>query len=184
MSPSEKTQARLGGATQQLAAPAGPARPAPEVERKPPQSAPRDAPAPRVQTEQAPPPQEREEPSGAPRRVRLTVARIAPWSVAKLSFLLSVALGVALVVAVALLWSVLDAMGVFSDVDGVIREVVGSESDFALMDVVGFGRILSVTVFVAVVDVVLLTALATLGALIYNGASALVGGLRLTLSDD
>ena len=178
MSPSEKTQPRLGGATAEFAAP--PAAPAPVRTAAGADRAPREPAGAARAEEQA----EEHEHGGASRRVRLTVARISPWSVAKLSFLLSVALGVVLVVAVALLWSVLDAMGVFSDVDGVIREVVGSESDFALMDVVGFGRILSVTVFVAVVDVVLLTALATLGALIYNGASALVGGLRLTLSDD
>jgi hypothetical protein len=122
--------------------------------------------------------------SGAPRQVRLTAARINPWSVLKLSFLLSVALGVVLVVVVALLWTVLDRMGVFADVNAVITEVVGSESSFDLMQVVGLSRVLSLAVVVAVVDVVLLTLLATLGAVLYNICSALVGGVRLTLTDD
>jgi hypothetical protein len=116
--------------------------------------------------------------------VRLTAARINPWSVLKLSFLLSVALGVVLVVVVALLWTVLDRMGVFADVNAVITEVVGSESSFDLMQVVGLSRVLSLAVVVAVVDVVLLTLLATLGAVLYNICSALVGGVRLTLTDD
>jgi hypothetical protein len=116
--------------------------------------------------------------------VRLTVARLNPWSVLKLSFLLSVALGVALVVAVAVLWSVLEGMGVFADVDSVIREVVGSESSFDLMQVLGLSRVLSLAVVVAVVDVVLLTVMATLGAVLYNICGALVGGVRLTLTDD
>ncbi len=120
----------------------------------------------------------------APRQVRLTVARLNPWSVLKLSFLLSVALGVALVVAVAVLWSVLEGMGVFADVDSVIREVVGSESSFDLMQVLGLSRVLSLAVVVAVVDVVLLTVMATLGAVLYNICGALVGGVRLTLTDD
>jgi ABC-type sugar transport system permease subunit len=116
--------------------------------------------------------------------VRLTLARVNPWSAAKLSFLLSVALGIIAVVAVAVLWSVVDAMGVFSDVQGVIHDVVGSEGSFKLMDYVGFSRVLSVTVFLAVVDVILLTIISTLAAVLYNLASSLVGGVRLTLSDD
>ena len=181
MSPSEKTQPRLGGATQEAPGPgASPATATDRLPRGPLETSADDRP----RVPPAPAESHAEAHADAPRRVRLTVARVAPWSVAKLSFLLSVALGVVLVVAVALLWAVLDAMGVFSELDGVVRDVVGSETEFSVMDVVGLGRVLSVTVFVAVVDVVLLTALATLGAVIYNAASALVGGLRLTLSDD
>jgi hypothetical protein len=119
-----------------------------------------------------------------PRQVRLTAARVNPVSVMKIAFLVSVALGIALVVVVAILWTLLDSMGVFDSVNGVIREVVGSESGFDLVQVLGLSRVLSLTVVVAVVDVVLLTLLSTLGAVLYNLCSALVGGLRLTLTDD
>jgi Transmembrane domain of unknown function (DUF3566) len=120
---------------------------------------------------------------GSPRRVRLTVARIDPWSAMKLSFLLSVAIGVALVVAAGVLWTVLDGMGVFSDVNGVVGEVLSDES-FDVNDYVGFGKVVSLATVIAVIDVVLMTAIATLGAFLYNIASALVGGLHVTLSDD
>ncbi len=119
-----------------------------------------------------------------PRQVRLTVAHVNAWTVLRIAFLLSVALGVVLVVAVAVLWAVLDGIGVFASVNSVIREVVGTESSFDLMDFVGLSRVLSLTVVVAVVDVVLLTLLATLGAVLYNICGALVGGVRLTLTDD
>jgi len=189
VSPSEKTQPRLGGATQEVPGSGAGASPAPAADRSargPVETSPGDrlrAPSERADADAAPG-LHADAHADAPRRVRLTVARVAPWSVAKLAFLLSVALGVVLVVAVALLWAVLDAMGVFTELEGVVRDVVGSETDFSVLDVVGLGRVLSVAIFVAVVDVVLLTALATLGAVIYNAASALVGGLRLTLSDD
>ncbi|HLS02500.1 MAG TPA: DUF3566 domain-containing protein, partial [Beutenbergiaceae bacterium] len=45
-----------------------------------------------------------------PRRVRLAISRIDPWSVMKLSFLLSIAAGIILVVAVGLVWVVLNEM--------------------------------------------------------------------------
>ncbi|GAB2678296.1 DUF3566 domain-containing protein [Thalassiella azotivora] len=120
---------------------------------------------------------------GAPRRVRLTVSAVDPWSVMKLSFLLSVAIGVAMVVAAGVLWTLLDGMGVFSDVNGVVGEVLGDPA-FDIHDYVGFGKIVSLTTVIAVVDVVLLTAIATLGAFLYNIATSLVGGLHLTLSDE
>lgn len=123
---------------------------------------------------------------GGPRRVRLTVARIDPWSVMKLGFLLSVAVGIALVVMVAVLWSILNSMGVFASVNSTIGEVLGGSdgSTFNLMEYIGFTRVLSLATVIAVVDVFLLTALATLAAFLYNVCSSLVGGLHLTLTDD
>ena len=52
------------------------------------------------------------------------------------------------------------------------------------MDYLGFGRVLSLSIVIGVIDVILMTALATLGAFLYNICSALVGGLQLTLTDD
>jgi hypothetical protein len=37
---------------------------------------------------------------------------------------------------------------------------------------------------VAVIDVVLITAIATLGAVLYNMASSLLGGIEVTLAED
>ncbi len=126
---------------------------------------------------------------GAPRpssrRVRLTVSRIDPWSAMKVSFLLSVALGIALVIATVVLWTVLDAMGVFDQVNGVIGQVVqDGNSKFDILDFIGFTRVVSLSIVIGVVDVILFTAIATLGAFLYNVSAALVGGVNLTLTDD
>lgn len=119
---------------------------------------------------------------GAPRRVRLTVARLDAWSVMKLSFLLSVALGIALVVGAGVLWTILDGMGVFADINRVTSEVLAQPFD--VLGYVGFAKVLSLATVIAVVNVVLITALSTLGAFLYNVSSSLVGGLHVTLSDD
>ncbi|MFP5334519.1 MAG: DUF3566 domain-containing protein [Actinomycetes bacterium] len=118
-----------------------------------------------------------------PRRVRLTVSRVDPWSVMKLAFLLSVAIGIAIVVAAGVLWTVLDGMGVFTDVNGVVGQIL-DDATFDVNDYVGFSKVVSLATVIAVVDVVLLTAIATLGAFLYNLAGALVGGLHVTLTDD
>lgn len=120
-----------------------------------------------------------------PRRVRLAVARVDPWSVMKMSFLLSVAVGIAGVVLTAVLWMILSTMNVFSDVEGVLQSLQTTTSDpFSIKDYVGFGRVVSLSIVIGVIDVILMTAIATVMAFLYNIASALVGGVQLTLTDD
>lgn len=121
---------------------------------------------------------------GGPRRVRLSVSRIDPWSVMKLSFLLSVAIGIMIVVAAAVVWQTLNHMAVFTTVNNTIGQLVSDPSYDALLQVVSFSRVISLATMVGVIDVVLLTALSTIMAFLYNIVAALVGGLHLTLTDD
>jgi hypothetical protein len=120
-----------------------------------------------------------------PRRVRLAVARVDPWSVMKMSFLLSVAAGIAGVVLTAVLWMILSTMNVFNDVEGVLQSLQTATSNpFSIKDYVGFGRVVSLSIVIGVIDVILMTAIATVFAFLYNICSALVGGIQLTLTDD
>ncbi|MCX4963420.1 DUF3566 domain-containing protein [Streptomyces sp. NBC_00654] len=120
------------------------------------------------------------------RKARLRVAKADPWSVMKVSFLLSIALGICTVVAAAVLWMVMDAMGVFETVGGTISEATGSNESngFDLQSFLSLPRVLIFTSVIAVIDVVLATALATLGAFIYNLSAGFVGGVELTLAED
>ena len=121
-----------------------------------------------------------------PRRVRLAVARVDPWSVMKMSFLLSVAAGIAGVILTAVLWMILSTMNVFSDIEGVLQSLQSTTTGdaFSIKDYVGFGRVVSLSIVIGVVDVILMTAIATVMAFLYNICSALVGGVQLTLTDD
>jgi hypothetical protein len=120
------------------------------------------------------------------RKARLRVAKADPWSVMKVSFLLSIALGVCTIVAACVLWMVMDAMGVFSTVGGTISEATGSNESngFDLQSFLSLPNVLLFTTIIAVIDVVLATALATLGAFIYNLSAGFVGGVELTLAED
>ncbi|MGW0765969.1 DUF3566 domain-containing protein [Streptomyces sp. NPDC002676] len=120
------------------------------------------------------------------RKARLRVAKADPWSVMKVSFLLSIALGICTIVASAVLWMVMDAMGVFSTVGGTISEATGSNeaNGFDLQSFLSLPHVLMFTTIIAVIDVVLATALATLGAFIYNLSAGFVGGVELTLAED
>jgi hypothetical protein len=122
------------------------------------------------------------------RKARLRVSKADPWSVMKVSFLLSIALGICTIIAVTVLWMVLDAIGVFSTVGSTISEATTSEQGgkggFDLVSFLSLSRVLMITSVIAVIDVVLATALATLGAFIYNLSAGFVGGIELTLAED
>ncbi|WP_395690351.1 DUF3566 domain-containing protein [Nocardioides sp.] len=121
-----------------------------------------------------------------PRRARLRLTRIDPWSVMKTAFLLAVAFAVVTVVSVFIIWSVLAAAGVWDSINQTVQDVVGGQDaqGWDVESYVGMSRVMGFTILVSVVDVVLITAVATLSAFLYNMAAALLGGIELTLSED
>ncbi|MEZ0446408.1 DUF3566 domain-containing protein [Cellulomonas sp. ICMP 17802] len=121
---------------------------------------------------------------GAPRRVRLAISRVDPWSVMKLSFLLSVAIGIMIVVAAAVIWFTLNGLQVFTKADNLVTQITGTESGIDILQYVEFSRIISGATLIAVIDVFLITALATIGAFLYNIVAALVGGVHVTMTDE
>ena len=131
------------------------------------------------------PPLVKPAPKAKARKARLLVSKVDPWSVLKMSFLLSVALGVMTVVAAVVLWTVLEMTGIFDQVNRLLGEIAGSESGgFDLTQFASLGQVVSFATIIAVVNVLLLTALSMLSAVLYNIASTLVGGIGVTLTDD
>jgi hypothetical protein len=120
------------------------------------------------------------------RRARLRLVHLDPWSVMKTAFLLSIAFGIVTVVAVAVVMSVLSAAGVWDSINKTVTDVLGGDSaqNFDVENYVGTSRVLGFTMVVAVLDVLLITALATLAAFLYNLAAALLGGVEVTLAED
>jgi hypothetical protein len=122
--------------------------------------------------------------SRGPRRARLYLKRVDPWSVMKFSFAVSFVLFIIGVVATAVLYMALDTMGVVGSVNKALSEMVGATGG----DTKNTFRITAKGIIVGsallgLVNVVLFTALATLSAFIYNVCSDLVGGIELTLAE-
>ena len=127
-------------------------------------------------------------PAGSPyvarqRRLRLTVTRVDPWTVLRLSFLLSIATAIITVVALVLLWSMLATAGVFGSVDDALQSVLG-DGAVTVTQYFSFGRVFSVALLIGAIDVVLITALATIGAFLFNLATSLAGGLEVSVTDE
>ncbi len=121
-----------------------------------------------------------------PRRARLNLKRIDPWSVMKFSFAVSVVLFIVVVVATSVLYLALDAMGVWGEVNRSLGDLVnasgGQTASTGGFRITAWG-VIGTSMLVGAVNVVLFTALATLGAFIYNVCADLVGGVELTLAE-
>ncbi|MCI2422311.1 DUF3566 domain-containing protein [Saccharopolyspora sp. K220] len=121
-------------------------------------------------------------PSRGPRRASLQVKRLDPWSVLKLALVLSVALFFVWMIAVAVLYGVLDGMGVWNQLNGTFTELTQPD-DAASEPLISAGRVFGVASIIGAINIVLVTALATVAAFIYNVAADFAGGVEVTLSE-
>jgi hypothetical protein len=119
------------------------------------------------------------------RRANLVVARFEPWSVMKFSFLMSLVAWVVLFVAVALLYYLLSGLGVFTAIQKTLQSVTSSQTSAGvdLSKWTSASRILGYTMLIGAVNIVLITALSTVGAMIYNLVTHLGGGVEVTLKE-
>jgi hypothetical protein len=120
-----------------------------------------------------------------PRRARLQLRHIDTWSALKISLVLSIALFFIWLVAVGLLYLVLNGLGVFDTINGLVGQLgSGAESGGGSgSEVLTPGVVFGGAAIIGAINVVLLTALCTVGTYIYNLCSDLVGGLEVTLSE-
>lgn len=120
------------------------------------------------------------------RSARLRLVHVDPWSVMRTTFLLSLVFGITLVVAVFMLWLILSGMGVWSSINSSVRTTVGNTTTvpFDITNYIGLGRVVGFSMLAAVIDTVLFTALATLGAFLYNLSANLIGGVEATYAEE
>jgi len=119
------------------------------------------------------------------RRASLRLTHVEPWSVTRLAFAISVAMMIVAVVAVAIFWVVLDLVGVWDQINESFTTVLSDDTaTFNVTDYFGIGRVIGLTLVLSAVNVILMTALATIAAHLYNLAAQLMGGVEVTLSED
>jgi hypothetical protein len=122
-------------------------------------------------------------PGRGPRRASLQVRRVDPWSVLKLAFVLSVALFFVWLVAVGVLYGVLDGMGVWDRVNGTYDEFAQNTSSGSSGPLITASRVFGIAAVIGAINIVLFTALATVGSFVYNVSADLAGGLEITLAE-
>jgi len=119
-----------------------------------------------------------------PRRTSLQLQRLDPWSVLKISLVLSVCGFLVWMVAVGVLYGVLAGMGVWDQLNGTYSDLTSANNAQTTgAELISGGRVFGVSMVIGLVNIVLMTALATVGSLVYNIAADLVGGVEVTLSE-
>lgn len=124
-------------------------------------------------------------PKARARHAHLFVTHLDPWSVMKNAFMLAIAIGIVMIVAVTVLWAMLSLSGTLGALTSTLNDIAGGGANS--IDVAGifsFSRVVGVTALLAGLEVILLTALATLFAFLFNLSVGITGGLQVTLTDD
>ena len=124
----------------------------------------------------------------SPRRAKLQLKRIDPWSVMKFSFAVSLVMFVVTVVATSVLYVILDGMGVFASVNDLVSNFLTSGTSDGTAGgnvnvVITAKGVIGGAALLGILNMVLFTAIATLSAFVYNVCSDLVGGIEVTLAE-
>lgn len=120
--------------------------------------------------------------SRGPVRASMQIRRIDPWSTLKVSLLSSVALFFVWMITVAFLYLVLGGMGVWAKLNSNVGDLLNNASGSSA-ELVSSGTIFGGAFLIGLVNIVLMTALATIGAFVYNLITDLIGGIEVTLAD-
>jgi hypothetical protein len=118
-----------------------------------------------------------------PRRARLQLRHLDTWSVLKISLVLSIALFFIWMVAVGILYGVLSGLGVFDTLNDLFGQIGTSAGGDGGSEVITPGIVFGGAAVIGAINIVLMTALATVAAFIYNLSADLVGGLEVTLAE-
>ncbi|MEX5721245.1 DUF3566 domain-containing protein, partial [Geodermatophilus maliterrae] len=118
-----------------------------------------------------------------PRRARLQLRHIDTWSALKISLVLSIALFFIWMVAVGILYGVLSGVGVFDTLNDLFGQLGTASGGEGGGDVITPGVVFGGAAVIGAINIVLMTALCTVAAFIYNLCADLVGGLEVTLAE-
>ncbi len=110
------------------------------------------------------------------KQVRLKLVYIDFWSRVKLSFLVGLCLGIVGIVGSFLIWTVLNQTGIFDQVTGLFKDISGAGGT-NLKTILGIGQVMGFSIVVAILDIVVITALGAVFALLYNLSVKITGGL-------
>jgi ABC-type spermidine/putrescine transport system permease subunit II len=119
----------------------------------------------------------------ATKQVRLKLVYIDFWSAVKLSFLIALCVGIVEVVATFLLWIVLNSTGIFTKLTEMLVDILGDPT-FSVLDSFSLAKVMGFTVIVAVLSVVVGTALGAISSIVYNLSVRLTGGLLVGFTNN
>ncbi|MET4583780.1 hypothetical protein ABIE21_003311 [Conyzicola nivalis] len=119
----------------------------------------------------------------ATKQVRLKLVYVDFWSTVKLSFLVAVSLGIVLVVATIMIYLVLQSTSIFTTLDKTLVEILGDEN-FSITDSFSLAQVSLFAVIVAILNIVVGTALGAITSVLYNFSVRITGGLLVGFTNN
>ena len=116
--------------------------------------------------------------SRAVKQVRLNLVYVDLWSAVKVSSLVAVAVSATVFLVTILSWLLLNTVGVIGALEGVVGDILG-EGGGAVLALLSFGQVALLALVGALINVISLTVLGSLGAVLYNAIARLTGGLTV-----
>ncbi len=117
------------------------------------------------------------------KQVRLRLVYIDFWSAVKLSFLVSLCVGIAQVVVAFLVWLVLNSTGIFSQLNNILSDILGNES-FSVFDTLSLSKVMIFSAILGLLTAVIGTFLGAIASLLYNLSVRLTGGLLVGFTNN
>jgi hypothetical protein len=117
------------------------------------------------------------------KQVRLKLVYIDFWSTVKLSFLAGICLAIIAIVGTFLVWTVLDRTGIFDQVNSLFKDISGAGGT-DLKAILGLGQVMGFSLVVGILDIIVITALGAVFALLYNLSVKITGGLLVGFTNN
>jgi len=117
------------------------------------------------------------------KRATMRLVYIDFWSALKISFLVSIIVAVITVALGLGAWWLLDRFGVVGSVSAFLADIAGDQGA-ALVAGLTFSNVMTFTLVVALLEVIVVSALGAIFAALYNLAVHVVGGWKVTFGSD
>lgn len=120
---------------------------------------------------------------GTPLRAAVQVRRVDPWSIFKVTGVLAVAGFLIWMIAIAVLYVILAGMGIWEQINSSFGTLVSADGTSTGGDLISSGQVFGFSALFGIFAAIVITALATILAYIYNVCADVVGGFEVTLAD-
>lgn len=117
------------------------------------------------------------------KQVRLKLVYIDFWSAVKLSFLIALCGAIVLVVAAFFIWVVVSSLGVLEQVDGLFGEILGDDAP-SIVELFSLGQVMLFAIILGIINLVAMTAIGAISALLYNLSVKVTGGLLVGFTNN
>ena len=122
-------------------------------------------------------------PAPAQKQVALKLVKVEVWSAIKAGFFITVAAGIATIVGFFALWLVVGQIGLFASLNSLLSGVFG-DGGVDIEQELSLPRVMSFASTLAIINVILGTALAGLYAMIFNVIGKITGGIAIRFTNN